>query len=741
MTKEIQESMEGVGNARGKWAHVDYLWRDESAGGLDAVERLVYRSNLLGADPRITNSGGGNTSSKIEERDPLTGETVEVMWVKGSGGDLRTSNKEHFASLYQDKLLALRQVYAGKEGKGVKSAAEDGMVELYRHCTFNLNPRACSIDTPLHAFVPAKHVDHMHPNSIIAIAAARESKRLTEEIFGGEIGWLPWMRPGFELGLALERVCREQPALKGVILGQHGVINWADEDKQCYELTLGLIEKAGRFIEARDRGKATFGGQRHPVLDEADREEILFELLPWLRGRVSRERRLIATVQADAATLRFINSTDAARLAELGTSCPDHFLRTKIKPLYVDWDPRREGVEELKERLTTGLEQYRRDYAAYYERCKRLDSPPMRDANPTVILVPGIGMITWGKNKSESRTAAEFYTCAIEVMRGAEAIDEYIALDQQEAFDIEYWRLEEAKLRRMPPEREMARKVAVVIGAGSGIGRATARRLAAEGAHVVCADINLEGAEAAARELTDTYGMGVGLAGTGILACGPAIGLEVDVTRRESVRALFRTTTLAYGGIDIVIVTAGVYVPPEQDGRIPDRKWRQTFDVNVMGSYLVADEARPLWEAQDLSGSLVLTTSVNGVVAKKGSLAYDTSKAAANHLVRELAMELAPRVRVNAVAPATTVAGSTMFPRERVIASLSKYRIEFPASETTEALREKLAAYYSRRTLTNSSILPEDQAEAICFLASERASKTTGQILAVDGGLPDAFFR
>ena len=581
----------------------------------------------------------------------------------------------------------------------------------------------------------------MHPNSVIAIAAARGSKRLTEEIFGGEIGWLPWMRPGFELGLALERVCRQQPALKGVILGQHGVINWADDDKQCYELTLGLIEKAGRFIEARDRGEATFGGAKHPALDEPVREEILFELLPWLRGQVSRERRLIATVQADAATLRFVNSADAARLAELGTSCPDHFLRTKIKPLYVDWDPRREGVEELKGRLTAGLERYRRDYAAYYERCKRPDSPSMRDANPTVILVPGVGMVTWGKNKSESRTAAEFYTCAIEVMRGAEAIDEYIALDQQEAFDIEYWRLEEAKLRRMPPEREMARKVAVVIGAGSGIGRATARRLAAEGAHVVCADINLEAAEATARELTDTYGKGVGMAGTGVSACGPAIGLEVDVTRRESVRELFRATTLAYGGIDIVIVTAGVYVPPERDGRIPDPKWRRTFDVNVMGSYLVADEARRLWEAQGLSGSLVLTTSVNGVVAKKGSLAYDTSKAAANHLVRELAMELAPRVRVNAVAPATTVAGSTMFPRERVIASLSKYQIEFSASETTEALREKLAAYYSRRTLTRSAILPEDQAEAICFLASERASKTTGQILAVDGGLPDAFFR
>ncbi|MBT3603194.1 MAG: bifunctional rhamnulose-1-phosphate aldolase/short-chain dehydrogenase, partial [Candidatus Latescibacteria bacterium] len=605
--------------------YVAYGWDNKKADQLDAVGRLVYRSNLLGRDQRITNTGGGNTSSKVEEQDPLDGQKASVMWVKGSGGDLRTSKAENFASLYQDKLYALQTIYDQSREKGAKTPVEDAMVDLYKHTTYNLNPRASSIDTPLHAYVPFKHIDHMHPNAVIAIAAAKEGERLTREIYGDDVAWVPWQRPGFDLGLVLEQVCREQPNLKGIVLGQHGLINWDDDDKACYELTLRLIEKAADYIESRDKGDKTFGGAKYEALVEDKQSEILVDVLPWLRGQVSVQNRFVGTVQSDDAILRFVNSADAERLAALGTSCPDHFLRTKIKPLYVNWNPQEEDVDVLKVKLTEGLAQYREDYATYYEACKRDDSPAMRDPNPTVILIPGIGMIAWGKNKSESRVTAEFYNCAVEVMRGAEAIDEYIALPQQEAFDIEYWALEEAKLRRMPPEKEFARRVVVVIGAGSGIGRNTALRLAAEGAHVVCADLNAAASQTTAQEIVDIYGAGIGVAGTGISQCGQAIGLSVNITQRESIETFFDQAILAYGGIDQVVITAGVFVPPEKDGRVSDEKWGMTFDINVTGSYRVADVAREIWEKQQLAGALVLTTSVNGVVAKKGSVAYDTS--------------------------------------------------------------------------------------------------------------------
>jgi rhamnulose-1-phosphate aldolase/alcohol dehydrogenase len=726
--------------------HVNYLWDDAKAAKLSPAGQLVYRSNLLGSDQRITNTGGGNTSAKIEERDPLTGQTVEVLWVKGSGGDLRTSNVGNFASLYQEKLIALQPLYAAAEPRGPKTEAEDRMVGLYPHCTFNLNPRASSIDTPLHSFLPAKHVDHMHPNSVISVAASRRSEQLTREIFGEEVAWTPWLRPGFELGLELERVAKANPKLKGIVMGQHGVINWADGNKECYDLTLRLIEQAATYIEKRDKGAKTFGGEKYQTLAEGERDKILYEILPWLRGQVSRgqasrDKRLIGTLQSDPTILRFVNSNDAPRLAELGTSCPDHFLRTKIKPLYVAWNPQTGNVEDLKAKLTAGLEQYRNDYAAYYQACKKPNSPAMRDPNPTVMLIPGIGMITWGKDKSESRVTAEFYNCAVEVMRGAEAIDEYIALPQQEAFDIEYWLLEEAKLKRMPAEKEMARNVALVVGAGNGIGKAVAHRLAKEGAHVVCADLSMEAAEAAATELTAIFGMGIGVAGTGISGCGPAVALQVNITDRASVRAMLENTVLAYGGIDHIIVTAGVFIAPDREGHVTDDQWKTTFDVNVMGLYLVGDESRALWTRQGLRGSMVLTTSVNAFVSKKGSLAYDASKAAANHLTRGLAVELAPLVRVNALAPATVVAGSTMFPRDRVIASLVKYEIKFEEQESTDSLRQKLAEFYAKRTLTKSAITPEDQAEAVFYLASERSSKVTGQVVPVDGGLQDAFVR
>ncbi len=724
-----------------QFRHVTFLWDDATADKLSPAERLVYRSNCLGADQRITNTGGGNTSSKLAEADPLSGDDVDVLWVKGSGGDLRTSKLENFASLYMDKLIGLQQVYGSQAERGPKTPAEDAMVGYFPHCTFALNPRASSIDTPLHGFLPARHVDHMHPNSVIAIAASRASKRLTEEIFGGEVGWVPWLRPGFELGLLMQREVEANPELKGLVMSQHGMINWADDDKECYELTLSLIDKAAEYIESKDKGAQTFGGRKYQPLDTTARDALLVELLPWLRGQISQQARFIGTVQTDETIQRFVNSHDAARLAELGTSCPDHFLRTKIKPLYVDWNPQQEDIKALREKLSSGLTKYRDDYRDYYERCKHANSPAMRDPNPTVILIPGVGMIAWGKNKSESRVTAEFYNCAVEVMRGAEAIDEYIALPQQEAFDIEYWLLEEAKLKRMPAEKELARSIVVVVGAGSGIGKVIAHRVASEGAHVVCADLNREAAEATAQELIKKYGQGIGVAGSGISGCGPAIGAAVDITKRESINELLAQTILAYGGIDNLVVTAGVFLPPSRDGRVSDDAWKLTFEVNVRGSYNIADEANKVFVAQGLPGSIVMTTSVNGMVAKKGSLAYDTSKAAANHLVRELAIELAPLVRVNAIAPATVVEGSTMFPRDRVIASLTKYNIAFAEDESDDELRSKLANFYAQRTLTKQPITPADQAEAAYFLLSSKSSKTTGQIICVDGGLHEAFQR
>lgn len=724
-----------------EFRHVNYLWDDSVANQLDSVERLRYRSNILGADQRITNTGGGNTSSKINMTDPLSGDEVDVLWVKGSGGDLRTSTRANFASLYMDKFLLLENIYNKADVKGAKTEIEDAMVDMYRHTTFGLNPAASSIDTPLHGLIPYRHVDHMHPVSAIAIAASKDQEHLTREVFGGEVGWVPWQRPGFDLGLVMQEQLKRNPNLKGLIMGQHGVINWADDDKACYELTLSLIEKAAKYIEQHDKGDKTFGGKKYASLNEEERNRLLIQLLPKLRGMVSQKNRFIGTVHVTETVLQFVNSMDAPRLAEIGTSCPDHFLRTKIKPLYVDWNPQKDSYESLVEKLENGLVAYRADYTAYYDACKHPNSPAMRDPNPTVILIPGLGLITWGKNKSESRVTAEFYSLAIEVMRASEAISEYQGLPRQEAFDIEYWLLEEAKLKRMPPEKEMARNAVIIIGAGSGIGKSTAHRVAKEGAHVICADLSEETALETTDELVKLYGQGIGVAGTGISGCGSSIGLSVDITKRESIKSMLDKVVLAYGGIDNIIITAGIFVSPDNHGHIPDDKWALTYAINVTGPYLVADEAKKIWWAQGLKSSLVITTSANGVVAKQGSVAYDTSKSAANHLIREFAIELSPLIRVNGLAPATVVEGSRMFPRDRVISSLTKYNVAFDESESAESLRSKLAEFYAQRTLTKSPITLADQAEVAYLLSSSKFSKTTGQIISVDGGLHEAFLR
>ena len=722
--------------------HVENRWDDHTADPLDPVERLVYRSNLLGANWRITNTGGGNTSSKLVETDPLTGKEVEVLWVKGSGGDLRTAEAENFASLYQEQVLALQDVYFSFEETGVKTRAEDEMTKMYDHCVYNLNERSPSIDTPLHSFIPHKHVDHTHPVACIALATAENGEEITQEIYGDDVVWTDWQRPGFELGLEMQRICEEHPDAVGVMLGGHGIINWADTQKKCYLRSLDLIDRAEAYLQQRGKAQYDFGGAQHQPLGEDERADVLVDVLPWLRGRVSRDKKMIATVETGDVIQRFVNSAEAERLAELGTSCPDHFLRTRIKPLHVDWDPQAGTTETLKEALAAGLEQYREDYRAYYEDHAAPDDPDMRGSDPTVILIPGIGMVAWGKNKSESRVTAEFYNAAVEVMRGAEAVDTYTALPRQEAYDIEYWRLEQAKLERMPPEEELAREVVAVVGGGSGIGKAAVPRLIEENATVAALDLDRAAAEATAEEIMDEIGMGIGVAGSGVSRCGDVIGHECNVADRGSVREALDQVVLAYGGLDHVVVTAGLYENSDENGRIPDERWDETFAVNAKGPHLVADEAKGIWDAQGLDGSMVITTSVNAVVPKTGSFAYDTSKAAANHLVRELALELAPDIRVNGLAPATMVEGSSMFPRERVLASLEKYGVDYDADAPIEALRERLADFYADRTLTKEPITPADQAEAVFLLVSDdRLGKTTGQILSVDGGLRDAFLR
>ena len=721
--------------------HVNHLWSDDALAGLDPLDRLVYRSNRLGDDQRVTNTGGGNTSSKLREVDPITGETIDVLWVKGSGGDLRTSGRANFASLRMEDLHRLKSVYDARPERGIKTVAEDEMVDLYRECVHALNPRASSIDTPLHAFVPARHVDHTHPNSVIAIAACERGEEVTREVYGDEVPWLPWMRPGFELGLALERLCKEHPDAIGAMMGQHGLINWADDDRLCYDRSIELIDRAARYLADHDRGEDTFGGQRIAAVSEDRRRDVLLEILPWMRGRVSSRRRMIGTVQHDEAMIRFVSSVDAERLALMGTSCPDHFLRTKIQPLFVDWDPNREDMDALREKLDDGLERYVADYAAYYDACRHPDSPAMRPPEPTVVLIPGIGMVSWGASKSESRVTAEFYRCAVEVMRGAESIGGYRALPRQEAYDIEYWRLEEAKLQRMPKPKPFAGHVVVVAGAGSGIGRATATELVTEDASIVCLDHDGERAEDTAAAIESEHGVGIGVAGSGISGCGPAIAVNADATDREAVRRALEEAILAYGGVDDLVVTAGLFPSPDAEGVVSDELFARTLLVNVHAPAVLAEETADIIRRQGTGGSMVVATSANAIVAKKGSVAYDASKAGANHLVRSLAVTLAPEIRVNAVAPATVIEGSTMFPRERVIASLAKYDLEHDESMSDEELIRVLGDFYAQRNLLKAVISPQDQYEAIRWLLGPESSRTTGQVIHVDGGLADGFLR
>lgn len=694
--------------------YVDYLWKEAEAQKKSELDLLVYRSNLLGADLRITNFAGGNTSAKITEKDPLTGAAVEILWVKGSGGDLGSIKRQGFASLYLEKLFALKKHYRGLE-------FEDEMVAYLPHCTFNLNPTAASIDTPLHAFIPRRHVDHLHPDAIIAIAAAKDSRALTEEVFGGRVGWVKWQRPGFDLGLQIEAAYHTKANLEGLVLAGHGLFSWGDTAKSCYETTLRLIEQAAIFLETRlaKKGKI-FGGAQFATQLETRRQEIATEIMPFIRGLVGQQQRKVGHFDDSARTLEFVNSHDGAALAQLGTSCPDHFLRTKIRPLYVPWHPEKDDLAKLKRLIAEALPAYREYYAGYYQRCKHADSPAQRDPNPVVFLIPGIGMLTFAADKATARVAAEFYVNAINVMRGATAVSEYVGLSEQEAFNIEYWQLEEAKLKRLPPEKALARRVALITGGAGGIGKAIARKFLSEGAHVVLLDIDARVLEKVTAELRGQFGQ------------DRVLDAPADVTEEAQMRGAFETACRHFGGVDIIIPNAGIASSSPVDGT-SFTEWHRNLSILATGYFLAAREGFRILKTQKTGGALVFVVSKNALVAGKNASAYSAAKAAELHLARCLAEEGAPLgIRVNVVNPDAVLAGSRIW-------NESSWRAERAATYGVKP--EELEEFYRQRNALKVHIYPEDIAEAVFFFASERSAKTTGCMLNVDGGVTAAFPR
>ncbi|MGQ3212184.1 bifunctional rhamnulose-1-phosphate aldolase/short-chain dehydrogenase [Shinella sp.] len=690
-------------------ARLANLWDDAKASTMSESERLLYRSNLLGSDKRITNYGGGNTSAKAIETDPLGAGAVEVLWVKGSGGDVGTIKMDGFATLYMEKLNALKGLYRGLEH-------EDEMVGYLPHCTFNLNPRAASIDTPLHAYVPKKHVDHMHPDAIIAIAAAKNSRELTQQIFGEDIGWLPWKRPGFELGLWLEKFCLENPAARGLVLESHGLFTWGDTAKECYETTVEIINKAIGWFEENNTTPA-FGGAVKPVLPAAERRAIAEKLMPVIRGMISLDERKVGHFDDGEAVLDFVTSKNLAPLAALGTSCPDHFLRTKIRPLVVDFDPANPDIDKTLAGLADAVAAYRAYYAAYYERCKRDNSPGMRDPNAVVYLVPGVGMITFAKDKATARISGEFYVNAINVMRGASGVSDYVGLPEQEAFDIEYWLLEEAKLQRMPKPKSLAGRIALVTGGAGGIGKATANRLMAEGACVVLADIDETALAAAQSELASRYGKDV------------VRSVAMNVTDEALVAKCFADTLVEFGGLDILVSNAGLASSAVIEETTLEL-WNKNIGILATGYFLVAREAFRIFRRQKAGGNVVFVASKNGLAASPGASAYCTAKAAEIHLARCLALEGASeQIRVNVVNPDAVLRGSKIWTGEWKEQRAATYKTD------------DLEAHYRERSMLKLSVFPEDIAEAIYFLASDMSAKSTGNIVNVDAGNAQSFTR
>lgn len=700
-----------------QFKHVSYLWDESTAASFtgDEVALLVYRSNLLGADKRLTNYGGGNTSCKVMAKDPLSGKDTEVMWVKGSGGDLGTMKRNGLAALYVDRLRSLENVYRGIE-------FEDEMVELFNHCIFDLNSKAPSIDTPLHGFLPFKHIDHLHPDAAIAIAAAKDGKGITEELFGGSIGWVDWQRPGFDLGLKLKTCLDENPGIKGIMLGSHGLFTWGDTAYESYINTLEVIEKCSAYLDTRISKQASvFGGARLQSLAPEKRKQVAAEIAPLLRGLCSSHTKMIGHFTDDDRVLEFINSNDLEKLAPMGTSCPDHFLRTKISPMVLNLSVGEDlsNPAIIKDKITPQFDAYRKMYAEYYNKCKHPNSPTMRDANPVVLLYPGVGMFTFAKDKQTARVASEFYINAINVMKGAEALSAYTSLPRQEAFDIEYWLLEEAKLQRMPKPKPLSGRVALVTGSAGGIGKTIARKFAEEGACVILNDINPDRLNNAMTEFGKQFGKDV------------VASTVLNVTDSTSIASAFTDAVLAFGGVDIVVSNAGISISKSiTDHSIED--WDKLYDILVKGQFLVSKSAVEIMKKQGIGGDIINVVSKNSIVAGPNNAGYGSAKAAQAHLARLLAAELgAEKIRVNSVNPDAVIADSNIWAGGWAEGRANAYGITV----------EELPAYYARRTLLNETILPEDIANACFAFVGGLLNKSTGNILNVDGGVAAAFVR
>lgn len=693
--------------------HVSYLWDDEKAAALgnDEVALLIYRSNILGADLRITNYGGGNTSCKTIEKDPLTGKNVEVMWVKGSGGDIGTLTKAGLAGLYVDKLRALEGIYRGIEH-------EDEMVGLFNHCIYDLDSKAPSIDTPLHAFLPFKHIDHLHPDAAIAIAASKNGEKITKELFEGQIAWVPWQRPGFDLGLQLRNALKANPGIRGIMLGGHGLFTWGETSYECYINSLEVIEKASAYLEGNyGKKRPVFGGEKVKSLEPAQRKDQAAKIAPLLRGLASSYNRMVGTFNDSETVLQFINSHDLEKLAPLGTSCPDHFLRTKIAPLVLDLtaDQDLSDLAALKGHIEKLFAQYREGYKGYYEKHKRSNSPAIRDPNPVIILWPGVGMFSYAKDKQTSRVASEFYINAINVMRGAEAVSEYVSLPLQEAFDIEYWLLEEAKLQRMPKEKALSRKVALITGSAGGIGKAIADKFAAEGACVVISDIDEDRLTNARKD----FGKDA------------AIAVKLDVLDNDTIAQAYKEACLAFGGVDIIVNCAGLAISKSL-ADTTEADWDLLNDVLVKGQFKVSQAGVAVMRAQGLGGDIINIASKNALVSGPNNVGYGTAKAAQIHMSRLLAAELGPdKIRVNVVNPDAVIEGSKIWEGKWAEGRAKAYGVTV----------EELPAYYAKRTLMNEIISTKDLANGVFAFVSGLLSKSTGNILNVDGGVAAAFVR
>ena len=717
---------EQVTNSANRFQHVSYLWNDDDAAKLagDEVALLIYRSNLLGADLRLTNYGGGNTSCKIIAKDPLTNKEVEVMYVKGSGGDLGTMKRGGLAALYVDRLRSLKNIYRGIEH-------EDEMVELFNHCIYDLNSKAPSIDTALHGFLPFKHIDHLHPDAAIAIAAAKDSEQITKELFNGTIGWVPWQRPGFELGLMLKQCLNENPGIRGIMLGSHGLFTWGDTSYESYVNTLEVIEKCAEYLSATPNGgKKTFGGEKIKSLPKELRLQKAAALMPILRGFCSNSDLhntplgvggMIGHFTDDDRVLEFINSNDLETLAPMGTSCPDHFLRTKISPLVLDitTDDDVNDVDAIKQKLQPQFESYRKMYADYYKACKHANSPAMRDANPVIILYPGVGMFSFAKDKQTTRVASEFYINAINVMRGAEAISEYTSLPRQEAFNIEYWLLEEAKLQRMPKPKSLSGRIALITGSAGGIGKAIAKKFAEDCACIIINDINEERMQGAMEEFKKQFGRDT------------AASTLLDVTNNDSIEKAFANAVLAFGGVDIIVNNAGISISKSiTDHSIED--WDKLYNILVKGQFLVSKFGVEIMRKQNIGGDIINIVSKNSVVAGPNNAGYGSAKAAQAHLTRLLAAELgADKIRVNTVNPDAVISDSNIWAGGWAEGRAKAYGITV----------EELPAYYAKRTLLNETILPDDIANACFAFVGGLLNKSTGNALNVDGGVTAAFLR